>query len=164
MGQRDLPAVFVDAEDPTRVDVTGVWAERALHHPHPVEFVARDIRVHVPPRQDVLGGEITGVQPIGVVWDVDLALAQELPLEAVGGAGEEVDVVHGAQSVAVGLGKAPRHVGGYWADSPPILVGEPLLGLCQRSYVDGSSATDADGTSQSSAPPAHAMTENVGLA
>ena len=38
-----------------------------------------------------------------------------------------------------------------------------LFGLYQRMYVDGRSATDEDGTAQSSAPPAHAMTENVGL-
>ena len=38
-----------------------------------------------------------------------------------------------------------------------------LFGLCQRIYVDGRPATDKDGTAQSSAPPAHAMTENVGL-
>ena len=38
-----------------------------------------------------------------------------------------------------------------------------LFGLCQRMYVDGRSATDVDGAAQSSAPPAHAMTENVRL-
>ncbi len=38
-----------------------------------------------------------------------------------------------------------------------------LFGLYQRMYVDGGSATDMDGTAQSSAPPARAMTENVGL-
>ncbi len=38
-----------------------------------------------------------------------------------------------------------------------------LIGLYQRMYVDGRSATDVDGTAQSSAPPRHAMTENVGL-
>ena len=38
-----------------------------------------------------------------------------------------------------------------------------LFGLYQRMYVDGRSATDVDGTAQSSAPPAHAMTENLGL-
>jgi hypothetical protein len=38
-----------------------------------------------------------------------------------------------------------------------------LFGLCQSMYVDGRSATDADATAQSSAPPAHTMTENVGL-
>ena len=38
-----------------------------------------------------------------------------------------------------------------------------LFGLCQRMYVDGRSATDVDGTAQSSAPSAHAMTENLGL-
>ncbi len=38
-----------------------------------------------------------------------------------------------------------------------------LFGLCQRMYVDGRSATDADGAAQSSALPAHAMTGNVGL-
>jgi hypothetical protein len=37
-----------------------------------------------------------------------------------------------------------------------------LFGLCQRMYVDGKSATNVDGTAQVSAPPAHAMTENVG--
>ena len=36
-----------------------------------------------------------------------------------------------------------------------------LFGLYQRMYVDGRSAADADGAAQSSAPPAHAMTENV---
>ena len=38
-----------------------------------------------------------------------------------------------------------------------------LFGLYQRMYVDGRSATDVDGAAQSSAPPAHAMTENAGL-
>jgi len=38
-----------------------------------------------------------------------------------------------------------------------------LFGLYQRMYVDGRSATDVGGAAQSSAPPAHAMTENVGL-
>jgi hypothetical protein len=38
-----------------------------------------------------------------------------------------------------------------------------LFGLFQRLYIDGRLATDADGTAQSSAPPAHAMTENVRL-
>jgi hypothetical protein len=38
-----------------------------------------------------------------------------------------------------------------------------LFGLYQRMYVDGRSATDEDGTVQSSAPPAHAMTANAGL-
>ncbi len=38
-----------------------------------------------------------------------------------------------------------------------------LFGLYQRMYVDGRSATDVDGTAQSSVPPAHAMTENLGL-
>ena len=38
-----------------------------------------------------------------------------------------------------------------------------LFGLCQRMYVDGRSATYVDGVAQSSAPPAHAMTEKVGL-
>jgi TraX protein len=36
-----------------------------------------------------------------------------------------------------------------------------LFGLYQRIYVDGRSATDAGGAAQGSAPPAHAMTENV---
>jgi len=36
-----------------------------------------------------------------------------------------------------------------------------LFGLCQRMYVD--SRSDADGPAQSSAPPAPAMKENVGL-
>jgi surface polysaccharide O-acyltransferase-like enzyme len=38
-----------------------------------------------------------------------------------------------------------------------------LFGLCQRMYVDGGLATDVDGTVLSTAPPAHAMTENVRL-
>jgi hypothetical protein len=38
-----------------------------------------------------------------------------------------------------------------------------LLGLCQRMYVDGKSAADANGAAQSPAPPARAMIENVGL-
>jgi peptidoglycan/LPS O-acetylase OafA/YrhL len=38
-----------------------------------------------------------------------------------------------------------------------------LLGLCQRMYVDGRSATDMDVAVQSSAPLAPAMTENAGL-
>ena len=38
-----------------------------------------------------------------------------------------------------------------------------LFGLYQRMYVDGRSAIDVGGAAQSSAPPAHAMTENVGL-
>ena len=33
-----------------------------------------------------------------------------------------------------------------------------LFGLCQRMVVDGRSATDEDGTAQSSAAPAHALT------
>ena len=37
-----------------------------------------------------------------------------------------------------------------------------LFGLYQRMYVDGRSATDANGAAQGSAPPAHTMTENVG--
>lgn len=38
-----------------------------------------------------------------------------------------------------------------------------LFGLYQRMYFDGRSATNVDGTAQSSAPPAHAMKENLGL-
>ena len=38
-----------------------------------------------------------------------------------------------------------------------------LFGLCQRMYVDGRSATDLSGTAQSSATPAQAITENMGL-
>ncbi|TWU03025.1 TraX protein [Symmachiella macrocystis] len=38
-----------------------------------------------------------------------------------------------------------------------------LFGLCQRMVVDGRSATDEDGTAQSSAAPAHASIKNVGL-
>ena len=38
-----------------------------------------------------------------------------------------------------------------------------LFGLCQRMYVDGRSATDVDGVAQSSALPAPAITEKVGL-
>ena len=38
-----------------------------------------------------------------------------------------------------------------------------LFGLCQRMYVDGRSATNLDDPTQSSAPPAPAMTENEGL-
>jgi hypothetical protein len=38
-----------------------------------------------------------------------------------------------------------------------------LFGLCQRMYVDGRSAADMDGATPSSAPPAHVMTEKVGL-
>jgi hypothetical protein len=38
-----------------------------------------------------------------------------------------------------------------------------LFGLYQRMYIDGKLATDIDGTAQSSAPSAHAMTESVGL-
>ena len=38
-----------------------------------------------------------------------------------------------------------------------------LFGLYQRMYVDGGSATDVDNVAQSSAPPAHAMTENFDL-
>ena len=37
-----------------------------------------------------------------------------------------------------------------------------LFGLCQRMYVDGKSATNVAGSTQSSAPAAHVMTENVG--
>lgn len=36
-----------------------------------------------------------------------------------------------------------------------------LFGLCQRLYVDSKSATDVAGTTQSLAPPAHLMTDNV---
>jgi hypothetical protein len=38
-----------------------------------------------------------------------------------------------------------------------------LFGLSQRMYVDSRSATGVDGTVQSSAQPAYAMTENLGL-
>ena len=38
-----------------------------------------------------------------------------------------------------------------------------LFGLCQRMFVDGRSATDEEGTAQSSAAPAHALRANVGL-
>ncbi|MFA9435280.1 MAG: hypothetical protein ACERKR_11440, partial [Deltaproteobacteria bacterium] len=38
-----------------------------------------------------------------------------------------------------------------------------LFGLCLRMYVDRRSAPGVDGTAQSSAPPAHAMTDNLGL-
>ena len=38
-----------------------------------------------------------------------------------------------------------------------------LFGLSQRMYVDSRSATGVDGTVQSSAQPAHAMSENLGL-
>ncbi len=38
-----------------------------------------------------------------------------------------------------------------------------LFGLYQRMYVDGRSATGVDGTTQSAAPPAHAMTKNLRL-
>jgi hypothetical protein len=38
-----------------------------------------------------------------------------------------------------------------------------LFGLYQRMYVDDKSATDVGGAAQNSAPPAHAMTEKVGL-
>ena len=38
-----------------------------------------------------------------------------------------------------------------------------LFGFYQRMYVDGRSNTDVDGAAQSSPPPPHAMTENVGL-
>jgi peptidoglycan/LPS O-acetylase OafA/YrhL len=38
-----------------------------------------------------------------------------------------------------------------------------LFGLCQRIYVDGRPAAEVDGAAQTSAPPAQAMTENVGL-
>lgn len=38
-----------------------------------------------------------------------------------------------------------------------------LLGLYQRMYVDGRSATDVDGIAQSASTPGHAMTKNVGL-
>ena len=38
-----------------------------------------------------------------------------------------------------------------------------LFGLCQRMYVDGRSAADTSGAAPSPAPPAHAMTKNVGL-
>jgi len=39
-----------------------------------------------------------------------------------------------------------------------------LFGLCQRRYVDGRSATTVDGANQSTAPPpAHAMTQTLGL-
>jgi hypothetical protein len=35
-----------------------------------------------------------------------------------------------------------------------------LFGLCQRLYVDGRSAADADGATQDAAPPTHATTWN----
>ena len=38
-----------------------------------------------------------------------------------------------------------------------------LFGLCQRMYVDSRSAADVDGAVRGSAPPAHAMTANLGL-
>jgi TraX protein len=38
-----------------------------------------------------------------------------------------------------------------------------LFGLCQRMYVDSTSATEVDGTAQSSAPPAPTIKENAGL-
>src|ERR1700694_2453330 len=38
-----------------------------------------------------------------------------------------------------------------------------LFGLCQRMYVDGRSSADMDAAARSSAPPARAMTKNVGL-
>ena len=38
-----------------------------------------------------------------------------------------------------------------------------LFGLCQRMYVDGGSATGPGGTARSSAPPAQAITQNMGL-
>jgi peptidoglycan/LPS O-acetylase OafA/YrhL len=38
-----------------------------------------------------------------------------------------------------------------------------LFGLCQRMYVDARLAADGDSAARGSAPPAHAMTANVGL-
>jgi len=38
-----------------------------------------------------------------------------------------------------------------------------LVGLCQRMYVDGRSVAEVDDTAQSPAPPAHAMSQNLGL-
>jgi len=38
-----------------------------------------------------------------------------------------------------------------------------LFGLCQRMHADGRSAADVDGSAQTTAPPAEAITKNVGL-
>ena len=81
-----------------------VRLQHRLDDPHAVQFVTQVLGIDVQRREDVGEGEIAAVQPVGVVGDVDFALADELPVVAVDGAVEHVELVGGAQPVGGGAG------------------------------------------------------------
>ncbi|MNF76134.1 hypothetical protein D3C84_582380 [compost metagenome] len=86
------------------------FLEGRFHHPHAVTFPAHQVRV------DELGPEhvlrILGVgEAIGVVRNVHFLLADQLPVEAVQPAVEQIDVINGGHARGTGVRRVVGQVG-----------------------------------------------------
>ena len=92
--------------------MAGALLQRRLHHPHPVQFVTRKVRVDVAGLQDVAEAIAVAGQFVAVVGDVDFPLAHQLPVVPVRRAVVHVRLVVGALAVGAGAGVVVADVGG----------------------------------------------------
>src|SRR6266550_8493819 len=100
--REDLPGILVHVQRAAAVQVAEAVLERRIHHPDAMQLVARQILVDVVPAQQLAVLELPVLQTVGIVGDVDLLLADELPVVALGAAVVHVELIRGAQVVGVG--------------------------------------------------------------
>ena len=142
----DLPAVLVDVEGAPLVDVALALLERGVDDPDPVQLVAQVVGVHVERREDVLELDARVLELVGVVGDVDLLLADELPVVLVRRAVEHVELVARPHVVGGGAGVVVGDLRGA-ADAPLARVVEPgvagLRDLVHRLVDEEDAAREA---------------------
>src|SRR5690606_9351837 len=102
--QRGLPAVLVDVEVAPGVDVPRAALQGRGDVPDAVQLVAGQRRVEVAGFDHLGVLEGRRVEPVAVVGDVDLLLADQLPVVAIQRAVVHVQVVGSAHAVGGGAG------------------------------------------------------------
>src|ERR1700694_3840368 len=99
---QDLPGVLVHVQRAAAVQVAHAPLERRIPPPHAVQLVARQVLVDVVLVQQVAVLELPVLQAVGIVGNVDLFLADELPVVALGAAVVHVELIRRTQVVGVG--------------------------------------------------------------
>jgi hypothetical protein len=104
VGDRDHPAVFIDVEDTSAVNVARARFQRRLHDPDAMQLVARVLGIDMACAQHIGSRRLAARDPVRVVGDVEILPGDELPVVAIRRAVVHLEVVVGSEAVCGGAG------------------------------------------------------------
>src|SRR5690606_23498909 len=110
--QADLPGVLVNEEVTLRIDMPLPLLHVTLNFPYAVQLETRMLRIHVTGLQYITVFQIGIGQPAGVIRQVDLLLADQLPVVALRrtvGHGDAVRCTHTLRRSTRAFVGPPRH-------------------------------------------------------